>query len=652
MRKKLLALLTFMFLTAIMHMIPVQAGSADITLRSFSPEDDYENFMECSVFSGDDLSAVMESVSKMTVTACSEDPFILSSDKIFFLQMDWYADGQPQTESAYHNIHFSIDTNVPGRYELTGKIMVPDGFRLAEGLQIPTVHVTINILPTDEKREIVNLDAVTPLSSLLNPEIVYKDDENYISDLQSSAYSQWLGLTSDLTQAAVLDINWNFSSVDISREGSYPVTLTLTINEEYEDCYYIADENTRYTKTIYVVHRENWNFFITTVFPDFFVADLSRTPAIWNDLEVYYLVSETPLAEDSITYDPFIPCDTPGFVSLVPGSIRINRSQLHLNKYYYFYFKAEGKYSSNIICILDDGTNVEYSSMEGNRDGGDSTETPDTPQISQPAPPVQNGSGTPPAGEVPQQQPGDETPADNVPSNPPAGTTQEKPEDNTVEDEAVPDSDPQSADNTETNPEESKDSPEENTLKDNRKTSGTSSALPSEKVEKGVTEISGSRLSYLYRIYGDYIPFTGENITIKIPASFLKDLDIRESDILTVEIKESDSLSFRLRILVNNKEISLESGIKATMRINGQPLPDTLYLGGQKTDIVITEINGYASFEIPSCGFYELKYRENAPQKSLPIRKSAPAALLLAAAAVVPAAYILRSKRKQVKNKI
>ena len=60
------------------------------------------------------------------------------------------------------------------------------------------------------------------------------------------------------------------------------------------------------------------------------------------------------------------------------------------------------------------------------------------------------------------------------------------------------------------------------------------------------------------------------------------------------------------------------------MRINGQALPDTLYLDGQKTDIVITEINGYASFEIPSCGFYELKYRENAPQKSLPIRKSAP----------------------------
>lgn len=651
MRKKLLALLTFMLLTAIVHTIPVQAGSADITLRSFSPEDDYENFMEYSAFSGDDLSAIMDSISRMTVTACTENPFILSSGKIFFLEMDWYADGQPQTESAYRNIHFSIHANTPGRYELTGKIMIPDGFRLAEGLQPPAVHVTINILPTDEKREIVNLSTVTSLSSLLDPEIVYKDDENYISNLQSSAYSQWLGLTSDLTQAAVLDISWDFSSVDISREGTYQVSLTLTMNEEYEDCYYISDENAHYTKNIYVVHREDWNFFVTTVFPDFFAADLSRTPAIWDDLEVYCLESETPLAEDSITYDSFIPCDTPGFVSLVPGSVRINRRQLHLNKYYYFYFKAEGKYSSNIICILDDGTNVEYSSMEGNRDGGDSTETPDTPQISQPAPPVQNGSGTPPAGEVPQQQPDDKTPADNVPSNPPADTTQEDPEDNAA-DEAVPGSDPPSADNTETDPEESGDSPDETTLKDSRKTSGAASALPSEKVEKGVTEISGSRLSYLYRIYGDYIPFTGENITIKIPASLLKNLDIRDSDSLTVEIKESDSLSFRLRILVNNKEISPDSGIKATMRINGQPVPDTLYLDGQKTDIVITEINGYASFEIPSCGFYELKYGENAPQESLPIRKSAPAALLLAAAAVVPAVYILRSKRKQVKNKI
>lgn len=180
--------------------------------------------------------------------------------------------------------------------------------------------------------------------------------------------------------------------------------------------------------------------------------------------------------------------------------------------------------------------------------------------------------------------------------------------------------------------------------------SSTASLVPEEKVKKGLTEISGTRLSYLYKTYGDYIPFTGENITIKIPSSFLKKLDLKDSDLLAVQITRSDKLSFRLRILVNNIEVFPDSSMKVTVPISGHTLPDTLYLDGKKTDIGITEINGYASFEIQASGFYELKYEDESAQRNPVKRKVVPAALLLISAAALPTVYILLSKRKRVKK--
>lgn len=649
MREKIPAIFTFILLLTAVLVVPVQAESTDIILGSFDPNENYESYMEFSAFSGEDeyISDIIEDLSNLTVTACTENKFILSADKVFFLRMDWYIEGQPQTESEYDNIHFSIDNNIPGRYELIGKVIVPDGFRLAEGLQLPTVHVFLNILPKDEKGEIVNLSAVTPLNALIGPEIVYKDDENYIENLTSSSYSQWIGVTSDLMHSAILDLDWDFSSVDISREGTYKVPLTIRINENFTDKYFLADEIAHYEKTLYVSDRESWNFYITAVFSDSFTAELSRVPSPWSDLDIYYFENEVPLEEDAIPYSQFTHCDDTSFIKISPGSISISRSKLHLNKYYYFYFKTQGAYS-NIICVLDDGTNTEYSSIEGNRDGGDSTETPESPEINQPAPPSHENDGNAPLEKPPAQQPSQEAPSQESSTQQPGqeapsqGSSTQQPGDNS----------PPGSTQSGTPSGDIQAKPEEPATDDAESTpaSSTASLVPEEKVKKGLTEISGTRLSYLYKTYGDYIPFTGENITIKIPSSFLKKLDLKDSDLLAVQITRSDKLSFRLRILVNNIEVFPDSGMKVTVPISGHTLPDTLYLDGKKTDIEITEINGYASFEIQVSGFYELKYEDESAQRNPVKRKVVPAALLLISAAALPTVYILLSKRKRVKK--
>lgn len=675
MREKIPTIFTFILLLTAVLVIPVQAEPTDIILGSFGPNENYESYMEFSALSGEDeyISDIIEDLSNLTITACTENKFILSADKVFFLRMDWYIEGQPQTESEYDNIHFSIDNNIAGRYELIGKVIVPDGFRPAEGLQLPTVHVFLNIFPKDEKREIVNLSAVTPLNTLIGPEIVYKDDENYIENLNSSSYSQWIGVTSDLMHSAILDLDWDFSSVDISREGTYKVPLTIRINENFADKYFLADEIAHYEKTLYVSDRESWNFYITAIFSDSFTAELSRAPSPWSDLDIYYFESEVPLEEDTIPYSQFTHCDDTSFINISPGSISIIRSKLHLNKYYYFYFKTQGAYS-NIICVLDDGTNTEYPSIEGNRDGGDSTETPESPEINQPAPPSHENGNTPlekppaqqpgqeapsqesstqqPSQEAPSQgsstqQPGDNSPPGSTQSGTPGGDIQAKPEEPATDDTAKG-SDTQSKNCVPGTQSGTSGESSENT--ESTPASSTVSLVPEEKVKKGLTEISGTRLSYLYKTYGDYIPFTGENITIKIPSSFLKKLDLKDSDLLAVQITRSDKLSFRLRILVNNIEVFPDSSMKVTVPISGHTLPDTLYLDGKKTDIEITEINGYASFEIQTSGFYELKYEDESAQRNPIKRKVVPAALLIISAAAFPTVYILLSKRKRVKK--
>lgn len=643
MKKKLFSLFTFILLITAAFIVPVQAKSADIVLRSFDPQDNYDCFMEYSCSAGDDISYILEDFSGLRVNACTNNPFSASVDTVYFLQIDWYMEGQPQTDTEYDNIHFTIDST-PGRYEITGKVIIPEGFQLAAGLQPPTVRVFINILAADEKREITNLNASSSLSEILHPEIAYKDDENYIENLYSSNCKKWIGLTSDLTQYALLDLNWDFSSVDISREGTYEARLTLSVNKEFEDMFYLSDENACYTKTIYVSDSESWKFYVTTISSDSISAELSRTPAVWHDLEVYCLESDMALDQNDIRYSEFSLCDDPEFIKLTPGHISFSRSGLSLNKYYYFFFQAEGEYS-NIICILDDGTDVEISAMGGNRDGGDSTETPDTPEIDQEAPPASD------AEDILQPQP-DADPA------PPAG----QPNTSDSGDRPVPETHPSSEN------EEQPDEDEEQTVSPDKTASPSSivrsdtasskieraesgSASPSERTGRGITEISGTRLSYLYQVYGDYIPFSSENVTVKIPSSFLKSLHIKTSDILTVEVQESDSLAFRLRVLLNGREIFPDSVMKVTVRISGSQTPDILFLDGKETDIEITEINGYASFEIQSSGFYELKYQDSSPTKGPAKEKAVPTALLLVSAAVVLSVYFLHSKRKQVKNK-
>ncbi len=159
-------------------------------------------------------------------------------------------------------------------------------------------------------------------------------------------------------------------------------------------------------------------------------------------------------------------------------------------------------------------------------------------------------------------------------------------------------------------------------------------------------------MSYLYQEYGDYIPFSAQNITVKIPSSYLKGLDMKNSDILTVDIQKSDDLSFRLRILVNSREVFPHTDMKVTVRIGSSQMPDTLFFEGKETDIEITEVNGYASFEIQTSGFYELKYQDDSSLKCPKKRKAVPAVILLVSAIVILSVYFLHSKRKQVKNRI
>lgn len=81
-------------------------------------------------------------------------------------------------------------------------------------------------------------------------------------------------------------------------------------------------------------------------------------------------------------------------------------------------------------------------------------------------------------------------------------------------------------------------------------------------------------------------------------------------------------------------------------------MPDTLFFEGKETDIEITEVNGYASFEIQTSGFYELKYQDDPSLKCPKKRKAVPAVILLVSAIVILSVYFLHSKRKQVKNRI
>lgn len=633
--------------------LPVNAASGDTVIRSFDQEKDYNAYAVYTVFPEDDLTFVIENIANLSLYGCTEKTFTASADKCIELKSDWYIEGQDPAATDYSNIHFELHPDAPGRYELTGRLIFPEGYSPEENLELPVLHVIVNILAPGEKLEITNFNVTESIDLITAPEIVSLHDPNglYLLFLPD----MWAGTTADNTQAALLDMTWDLSTVDIDQEGTYEVPLVLSVLPEFADRFYISDDNSHYTKTLHVADPKKWKFFVTLIYDDRLLIELSRIPNPWRNLELYLLESSTPLEDSALFYDAFSPCPDNGMYSVEMGSFSICRDFLEPNRYYYFYFKTEGEFS-NIIGIMDDGTHMVYISTEGNRDGGDSTEPSDDPQVEQPAPPA----AVVPPGDTTSESPSEGTSqkSETLADGTKPSTSSDEPSRRSDPADDIPSSASDSSDNdTSTNPpshnaaasgvpKNTHDNPtEESAVSSRNTTSGQT-----EKVTAGRTEITGARLSYLYEIYGEYIPFSGSGITVKIPSAYLKSRNIGEEDILAVEITKDAPFAFRIRIFINDAEIIPDSPLQIMAALDGHPMPDTLYIDGKITDTKLTEANGYVCFEAAQTGYLELKSQiPSESSKSVFKRKTLfPAFLLIIT--VLLASCILLFKNKRGKN--
>lgn len=106
--------------------------------------------------------------------------------------------------------------------------------------------------------------------------------------------------------------------------------------------------------------------------------------------------------------------------------------------------------------------------------------------------------------------------------------------------------------------------------------------VPEEEVTRWSTRISGKRVRKLVELYPDWIRFQKENVSILLSSQWLKDQQMKDSDVLTVSV--SPDKDHTVTILINQKEpqpppvCQVTIGEAKTVRFDGTPAKAVLIL--------------------------------------------------------------------------
>ena len=194
--------------------------------------------------------------------------------------------------------------------------------------------------------------------------------QQQITDAFGAAYG--LSREVDLYDGVCLNVeDIDFSEVDLTKAGVYPVKVKLQINEEEQERFFLSEENQTVEIQVYVAEDPCVVYKIGEMTPGYMA--FSWIGEKDKEVNVYYTESEEELTQTELEQTEFQEYsgenywldDMDGFPLLY-----LKDDNLKEDKYYYMYVTA-GEEKLQYFRLKRENDVVDFKTYEGNRDGGD-----------------------------------------------------------------------------------------------------------------------------------------------------------------------------------------------------------------------------------------------------------------------------------------
>lgn len=585
-------------------------------LCSGDPNGNYDSVAAYTLKYGEDTRELIDAINSFTFYIGWTEPFNVYQS--IPLCAEWFVYTGTAQEDGILLTQESLDTTIPGTYQVKGTLRLPQGCQWKEGFIPPVPVISIHILESGEKKLLTRLDD-SVFSFSLQAEL-YEVNSSHYYNSQENLPEYVLAFTGDYSCEAMLTASWDYSAVDITRPGNYTVHVRLTLPEKYQQDYSLDPSLETRCKTIYVKAPGTLCMYVQYI-DNRFAGDW-LTPLEKDSIHPYYLVSGKELTDAELENSSFVPCTDASLFSFSPYYFCVYRNALDPDTHYYFKISYQGQ-ESNILHIHDNGEESSVSYIDGNRDGGDSGQHTGPP-VTQPAPDMPDSPSdretAPVSASASAAAPGTEAFSAPLRDMPETSTglpeETERSEESSVESSAdtpvspeqpaLENSDPTGSPSASVSGRETEPPSENASLRDIRET-----------VTRDSTTLSAARLKILAGSYPDFIPFEHNGILLRLPVSWLEEQIPGDDSLFTVTLLRLSEETFRILLSVDGTELT-ELPASSVML----PIEDTAssYRLMDETGCInegLAAKDGLLSLTITKTGEYRLE-KEEAPSPETP----------------------------------
>ena len=418
-----------------------------------------------------------------------------------------------------------IDTSVPGRIAVQGRVLPPDGYCFASGIA-PEVEFPILLFdpdgtPTESAYPVYPINdtiLITPGSDP-NDFINYADNKLFNTEHGDYFYCK---------------VDWkDFEAVEETGEysiwGEYILPQGIYIPpgkpQYYTQKFFVMNDD-----TIYLDYAEILGGNIVCKW----IKEINDT----ENISIYYSIDNSEWNEaQNKEY---------GFV--ISNSFIIPTTALQADTDYYFKLKYENAFTKTLHIKLNK-EQIKTEFMEGDRDGGDNSEQ-DIPELEQPSNPDSSHRPYRPSGGssiiapavTPILERSEEIPVRSDNNDRSQHSPQTHIEDD-VKGNDIIENDSIESDSAENN------FIENDSIKNN----------PMESITDNETVITGERLKQMTESQGGIVFFEKDGIVLEMPRDFIANNNIQSDDTISVKL-DNDTAKINIAVNINNNPVTDISG--------------------------------------------------------------------------------------------
>lgn len=496
-----------------------------------------------------------------------------------------------------------IDVSEPGRKTVKGRLVLPEGYCFAEGENGYTEAAYLFFesggggVEAAHPEESVSDTLLVPLGA---------DPKDYINTGNQVKFKTEHGDT------FYCGIDWGELDI-MNEEGEHSVTGRYIL----PDGIFLEDGfSPYYTQKLFVMSDDEISLGYAISQNGMIMCQWIKDIDDIENVSVYYKIGDGDWTEDTDME----------YGTLVVNAFSVRASALKADTDYYFRLGYNGSLT-DILHVNIDEDEIKTELLEGDRDGGDN-EDQDIPPYKHPAPPsVSRPNQGPDTTDNEADADGDDM-VSQQPEKSDIGSVNAA----EIEETGLPDVPPQDE-----IPGAELREPEESTAETaSPADNGAGGPVSDEEITDTKTVLTGRRLMQMSENQGGMPAFEKNGIVLELPPGFIEDNDIRETDMVSVELARHDA-SAQIDVKVNGGEVT---GIPGAMLHLPEP-EAVIAMDGAEIEAA-SRGNGEAVFRIEKTGEYDI---ENASEDEGDGNGTAPAAILTAGAAALAVCLLLFGRK-------